>query len=626
MLLDVLVSDKNIPLLIKNRGISQKLKNKIANIKTQNTRLLFCKAIYNQKINKKDKDFLEKELKTLRDKRQVDWHMYKTHIDYAIVSYVLNQNSFTEYLKPQKGHPFKYYNELGLYAALFRDFIEMLKNKKKTEAIARDYIRFVNFYTEGVYNGKYLKVDMSFLWAHIFVISKEGSQKLLSIKNSLIVEENNLVPFSFCLKLQNLDKELFVKLINRSELQVFENKLKDWDDDFPSYVSHCFYLASFFADIDKQKAISYIAKGINEGMVRHGWRKDHIVSYLLVEALEILWRNNWASKGELKEYTKRIFGLAYRVSEITDGKGTWRGPYNVIDLASKYDINLAIELKDDFKKKERARNISNVAISSILNGKVKQGLPFEEIEEGMSEYKKDYRYDSKPNSDYYEQKFKIYLEIAESDFYTKKERKKAFKNAYQQVEEMKKEKLEYFLRDIDFKEIKQKFVILCKKYKKEVNVTFDEKEEYRQKTKISEANFIKELKKAKTKQKITGLYKKLNNYNNGIVLTSPESWVLLVNKTYSVCKNIKLFIGLLKKNSFPHTDWFTSNSKYFHLGLAAALENINTKEEMMNYLFDKTTGNGGFVNVMKSYEVIGNREICLKLFRRYLRFCDFLVN
>ena len=115
-------------------------------------------------------------------------------------------------------------------------------------------------------------------------------------------------------------------------------------------------------------------------------------------------------------------------------------------------------------------------------------------------------------------------------------------------------------------------------------------------------------------------------YNNGIVLTNPESWKLLVEKTYSVSKNIKPFIELLKKNSFPHTNWVTSNSKYFHFGLAAALENINTKEETMNYLFDKTTGHGGFVNVMKSYEVIGNREMCLKLFMRYLRFCDFLVN
>lgn len=625
MLLDVLVSEKNLPLLIRNRGISQKVKSKIANINAQNIRFLFCKKIFNIEITENDKRFLEDTLKTLRDKRQVDWHMYKTHIEYAIVSYILSQNTFAEYLKPQKGHPFKYYNELGLYAALFRDFIELLRNKKEIEAIARDYIRFVNFYTEGVYNGKYLAVDMSFLWAHIFVNSKSEFQKLLNIKNSLIIKENNIVLLSFSLKLQNLNQKLFVKLVNRSELQIFESKLKDWNNDFPSYVSHCFDLASFFADIDKQKAIAYIAKGINESMVRHGWRKDPIVSYLLVEALEILWRNNWASQGELKEYTKRIFELAFRVSEITDGKGTWRGPYNVIDLASKYDIDLAIDLKNYLKKKGE-RNFSNSAISSILSGKVRRGLPVEEIEEGMNEYKKNYRYNSKSDPDYCEQKFKIYLIIAQSDFYTKSERKKAFESAYQQVEEIKKQGLDYFLRDIDFKEIKQNFVKLCKQYGKEVNVTFDEKEEYRQKTKISEEDFIRELKKAKTKQKITGLYKKLNNYNNGIVLTNPESWRLLVERTYSVNKNIQTFIELLKKNSFPHTDWFTSNSKYFHLGLGAALENINTKEEIMNYLFDKTTGQGGFVNVMKSYEIIGNREICVKLFRRYLRFCDFLVN
>lgn len=46
----------------------------------------------------------------------------------------------------------------------------------------------------------------------------------------------------------------------------------------------------------------------------------------------------------------------------------------------------------------------------------------------------------------------------------------------------------------------------------------------------------------------------------------------------------------------------------------------------MNYLFDKTIDHGGFVNVMKSCEVIGKREIYIKLFKRYLSFYDFLVN
>ena len=202
------------------------------------------------------------------------------------------------------------------------------------------------------------------------------------------------------------------------------------------------------------------------------------------------------------------------------------------------------------KKKKGERNFSNSAISSILIGKINLGLPIEEIEKGMEEYKKNYRYDSKPDPDYFEQKFKIYLAIAQSDSYTKEERKKAFENAYQQVEEMKKQELDYYLRAIDFKDIKQSFVKLCEKYGKEINVTFDEKDEYHTKIKISEADFIKELKTAKSKQNTTGLYKKFNNHNNGIVLANPESWKLLVEKTYSLHKNIMPFIEVLKKIVF----------------------------------------------------------------------------
>jgi hypothetical protein len=624
MLLDVLVSERNLPFLINNLSISQKIKSKVDNINAKNIHLLFCKKLFGIKITEEEKKFAEELLKNLREKRSVDWRMYKTHVDFAVVSYVLDQHSFEEYLKPQKDISLKYYNEIGLYAALFRDYIELLRSNKNIEAIARDYIRYINFYTE-IYDRKYLKAEMSFLWAHIFINSNTEQQKLASIKKRLITEENNLMPFNFCLRLQSLDQNLFVKLVNISELQIFEDKLQGWNDDFPSYVSHCFDLSSFYAHLDKQKAISYIAKGINEGVVRHGWRKDIIVSYLLVEALEILWRNNWATKSELREYTRRVFELAFRVSKITDGAETREGPYNVIDLVSRHEIEFAIELKNELKKK-KSGNVSNLVISSILIGKIDLGLPIEEIEEGMKEYTKNYRYDNKPDPDYYEQKFRTYLSIAESDFYTQEERKKAFETAYDQVEEAKKHAIDYFLPDVYFEGVKKSFVKLCKKYGKPVKISFDKNDDYRREVKISESNFIKEIKRVKTRQKIAGLYKILNNYNNGIVLTKRESWKLLVEQTYALNKNIKLFIELLRKNGFPHAAFYTANSKYFHFGLAAALDNINIKEEIMDYLFNKTTGHGGFVNIMKSYEVNQNKEMCLRLFSRYLRFCDFLVN
>ena len=118
------------------------------------------------------------------------------------------------------------------------------------------------------------------------------------------------------------------------------------------------------------------------------------------------------------------------------------------------------------------------------------------------------------------------------------------------------------MRDDDFKNEKQNFRKLCQKYEKTFNLEFDKKEEFKRKSKISEDKFVEEVKKSKTQRQIQGKYKKLNNYNNGIVLTKYESWRVLVEKTFEINKNIQLFTKYLIENKFPHTDFWTSNSKY----------------------------------------------------------------
>jgi len=621
ILLDSLVSVENIHLLIENNNISKCIKNKIANISIQNVRILFCKTIYNQKISEHDRLFLENEQLSIREKSPIDWRFHGLCFNYALISYVLNKNSFAEYLNNDRKD--KYYDELGLYAALFRSYIEMQITGRKIEPVARDYIRFIHFYTRVYHCEKILKFNISSLWAHIFAISKEETQKLLNIKNSLMTVKNNIVPIIFYPKLQYLDKNLFRKLVNKSNLGILENELNNWNDDYSSYVDHCFSLALLFADIDKQKVIGYFAKGLNNGTVRHGWRKDHIVSDTLVESLEILYRNNWLSKEELGNYSKTILDLNLRLVKITDDAGTGRGINNIITLTSKYDIDLAIKLKD---KLEEMKNISNSEISSILSGKIMLGKPFDEIEEGMNEYTKSY-YEGKPHSSYYEEKFKIYMEVALSNFYTEEENKQAFERAYKQVEEMINHKIEYSLSDRDFREVKENYINLCKKYKKEINITLKEDEnEYKREIQISEADFMKDLNNAKTSPAVAKLYEKLSDYKNNIILTKPKSWELLIEKTYLINKNIKVFTELLKKNNFPRLTWYSSNSDYFHFGLGYAIKNTNTKEEIMNYLFDGNTGYDAFFNIMKSYEYIGDKEMCVKLFEHYLKFCDFLVN
>ena len=81
----------------------------------------------------------------------------------------------------------------------------------------------------------------------------------------------------------------------------------------------------------------------------------------------------------------------------------------------------------------------------------------------------------------------------------------------------------------------------------------------------------------------------------------------------------------MKNNLYPHWGFASSNSKYLHFGVAAALNSVNTKQEILKYL-SENAGHSGFLNVMKAYEVNGDKAMCIKLFKRYLRFCDFLVN
>ena len=98
-----------------------------------------------------------------------------------------------------------------------------------------------------------------------------------------------------------------------------------------------------------------------------------------------------------------------------------------------------------------------------------------------------------------------------------------------------------------------------------------------------------------------------------------------MDKTFEINGNIEMFTKYLSDNHFPHIVEWTSNSKYFHLGLAVALKNINTRQEALKYLSDNS-GYGGFVSIIKAYEVLEDKNMCLLLFDRYLKFCELIVN
>lgn len=603
-------------------------------ISEDNYFLFFIKVIVGFKLDTEEKQFAEASLKKLRDRREVDWRMYHVAERYSLISFALGLHSFTKIDKEirkksammeSSSLPY-FYDELELHASLFRLLWETTKTKKKSVAQdVRTYLTYTEIYDK--HRGLYLKFDISVLWGKIFVLAGDNKNQLSSLKQLLFKEDSNVSPQVFLLTLRRNSTLLFNSLVNEEEVDVFTDKLKDWDDDFPQYVEFCFDLAILYSTLNPNKAITYISRGINEGILRHGWHKDSIVSYQLVGALEILKERNWLTRKQLNHYAQKLMGIAMRVSSITDGKSTWRGPYNVLELISQFNIPLAEELRRKFIEEKGRRNVHNSSLTSIILAKVRLGLPIEELEKDMRDFYKEYDYESKPRADSYEQRIKVYLEIAKTDLYRPKEKKEAFLKAYEQMTELQKEGVSYYFTDTDFKNERKEFSGLCAKYQK-TDILPDHKSSsssYEPPKRQPETKVLAEIRAIKTKRALSAFYKKLTNYNKGVVLEKKESWDLLVEKTYRINQNIQPVLNYMKENWYPHTDYHTANSHYLHFALAACLRNPSTRDETLKYLY-QDSGYQGFENTMKALEVNNEKELCLKLFRHFFNFCDFLVN
>jgi len=633
-LLNVLAEIEFIPILLSEKSLQRKVKNFITRHKPSSPQtnlhitFTFCKKLLGFELSKEEKEFIDAQYKKVLNDLGTPLHLnHEDLFSYNLLVFTSKELTLQGILADARKVPHNdYYSGYILYAILFDAFIKLLQGKIGIKEIARDYVSYISTHQHTLhqpYQEDFYKKEISILWANIFFHSGKGIEEILPLKNRLSTEENAIDFIAFADEFNKIDKDLFSKLVNDDELQREWKQIENKKKDFHLQIDNYFKFARLFAPINEKKAFLFILKGINNGILRHGYRKDYIVSYGLVHTLEVLWRNNWLPIRDLKKYTRKVFMHTRRVAEITDGKGTWHGPSDLIDIIIEYDISFAEKLKNELIKEDDSY-VSNRAVTSVLLGKVNMGYSIEDIEKGMKEYKG--RYEEPYSRDFFEKKFEIYLAMAQSELYTPNDRKESFTKAYLQVEEMKKQGIEYFLTDSDFRKEKEEFIQLCKKYGKDPNVSLEAKKDYEvdQNPIISENEFVENAKKAKTIEEIMELYSQLKNHENYILLEKSSSWEILVNKTIQILSNIQPFIDLLKENHFPAMYYYSHYSKYFPYGVAAALKRNYTKVEMESYL-SENGGHDSFFNMMNVYEAKNDKKMCFKLFQRYLRFCDFLV-
>ncbi|AWD65400.1 hypothetical protein C2I28_10310 [Priestia megaterium] len=626
--LNILTAKEYLPIFVESKSLQDQVEKFVSDLSEETIKnnffILFYKKFFNLKLSTQELKMVNERLWSLRQTRTIDLDVNDGYIQFSILAFIVGECSIDKYINLNNGDDYydNYYSELELYASLFKDFVLLLKNEKSISGIVRDYNRYINLYFDGFGRQQFLRYHITVLWSHIFSVSNINKQTLIQLRNILIKEENPIVPFEFYKNIYNLNLKKFQDLVGEDELRLLEEMLSSWDDDYSLYVDRCFDLSKFFSVVNTEKANYFFRKGLNEGILRHGWRKDTIVSYLLTEALEVIWRNNWVSKEIKRGYAEQVFNLCLRLDNITDGDHTSVGPYQVIDIVSKNnDIKLAEKFKGLLMERKGERYYLNKAITSILISKAKNGLPIEDIEKGMKDYRFDYGYERKPRADYYEEKFKVYFEIANLELYTEEEKKLAFNKAYKQVEEAKRQGIENFSCSIDESKLFEK---LCEKYEKIFNLSRG-KEEFSSSPVITEREFVEKIKNTTDEKHIEEIYQVLKDYKSGVILSQLESWSILLEQTRKVKGNIQSFINYLKDSHYPGANYWTSNSQFLHYGLAAALKNANTRQEISNYLHEYS-GHAGFANIIKAYEALNDRENCLLLFKRYLNFCDLLVN
>ena len=136
--------------------------------------------------------------------------------------------------------------------------------------------------------------------------------------------------------------------------------------------------------------------------------------------------------------------------------------------------------------------------------------------------------------------------------------------------------------------------------------------------------FIEELKTSKSKHSLELLYEQLCDYNKNIIMDNEDVWKLLVDKTRSIYGNFDNLFEYFSKNDYPGVCSYSRNSRYMYWGLGYAIKAGIDKRQLFDFIIKKG-GHDGFVQLIYSYAFIEDKEMCRKLFWRFMDICKLLV-
>ena len=167
------------------------------------------------------------------------------------------------------------------------------------------------------------------------------------------------------------------------------------------------------------------------------------------------------------------------------------------------------------------------------------------------------------------------------------------------------------------------YLQFCKEEQRDVSInceinndteTDDDKEEA----------FCKKIATCRTKKTLQKYFSQLIDYRNHITIRNGENWNMIVDKIYEIDGNLDKLIDYLEQCKFPHETFYTANSGYLYMPVGQYIKKFGVTEQLWNCI-KKNGGYADFINFIKAYDYVGNKEMCASLFARFFSFCRLLV-
>lgn len=599
-LCNFLIEVENLKYL-KDKGISKKLRKCLNKCTVKTKGILMLKKYFDFELTVEEEKIIEEEFDRLSKERWVDLFGFKKeHNKAAFLGMILKQNCVSEQYK---------YDTRVLYQNLYCNYAKMLDGEI---AYTRLMKAFFLDYNNTIFN-RFTNITYEVTSTFALIIGEikleyAERQNILEILDS---KAKKAIHMGLLFKLLKKEKVKDCDKLIRRFLPSIDQSYRDKESfDITENVRKYFNIAYLYANFDSDNSLEYIRKGLNSGVIRHGWRKDGIVDTFLLDALEIMWNKYYFEWNELKAFTEKYFHMILAINQITDENYRCTTIKRLIEILLENDLELAKEMMKNVVSNNLQINDLLLQYCKVL---VKIGEPIDEIILWF-EYFDIENY----NEESISMKLQILLLIYKSEWYDEAEKENI------------KDKIKYYTDEgwisapVQWDhELFQFYLEFCHNENTGVYLRNIESEHEGDRD-SAEDKFCKKIERCKTKKYLQKLFDELMDYHNRIIIQSGGIWDIIVDKVYEIDGNFDKLLNYMEVCKFPHDTYYTSNSLYFYMPLGRIIEKEGLTTKVWNHL-KKSGGYGDFICLIKAYDYINDKKMCRKLFIRFFKYCEFLV-